>query len=113
MTESAFHRRTLTTKGTPMELEKKLNAIAGAPQAMSEQQDAMAAEISGLKKAISIMAALVPATEGDAIAAWETAAALVGTATEQGEIPIGMQSIELETIREALAQMGAARRNKN
>lgn len=95
-----------------MKIEDDIAAIKAALTAMSWQQDLMAAEITGLKKSIMVIAGLVPATEDEAAAAWETAAGLVGIANEQDGMPADISATELETIRQSVALLGSARRKQ-
>ncbi len=78
-----------------------------------EMQDAMAAELVGIKKALAVMAAFLPMTESDVANAWEMATAQAGNAIEQGGTPPGMQPGELETIRVLLATAGMAWRGRS
>lgn len=57
MTESAFHRRTLTTKGTPMELDKRLEALE---QKLAEQEEKLLFANADLLAMRAAMVTFVP-----------------------------------------------------
>lgn len=95
-----------------MELEERVKELQALVTAMSEQQNIMAAELVGMKKALSVMAAFLPMTQDDVTDAWETAIDQVGNAIESGGTPPDMQPAELEMIRQLLALAGAVWRDR-
>lgn len=96
-----------------MKTEERIEKLQALVVAMSEQQDILTGELIGMKKSFSVMAAYLPVTEKDVSDAWEMAVAQAGSAIELGGTPPGMQSIELETIRELLAGAGRLWRSRN
>lgn len=93
-----------------MERKPKPPTVKQILGAIAEQQDALAGEVLALRKAITVMAALMPISADEAIRAWEVAVALEDNATEATGNAAYIQQVELETIREVLGALGLLRR---